>query len=116
MTTFFRKQRSLILTLCLLLSLFPALCENVYATKAAYPLPSTNSNQAQYVVDIAESQNGYYDGGNDDNIYACELDVANYNQWCATFASWCVLKAGLCDYAPKDAWSSSTSLLVWFRS
>ena len=52
------------------------------------------------MVSIAQSQYGYHEGNNNDNKYAIELKNAGYpaanNQaWCAYFASWCAMKAGI---------------------
>lgn len=56
--------------------------------------------QGNDMVSIAQSQYGYHEGYNNDNKYAVELKNAGYpaanNQaWCAYFASWCAMKAGV---------------------
>ena len=84
----------------------------------AKPLPSNlDGNQASDVVKIAQSQIGYKEGSNNYTIYADEVGVANNLQWCATFASWCMLKAGVSeDKRPnKSVLASSTGILTWYR-
>ena len=84
----------------------------------AKPLPSDlDGNEANNVVKIAQSQLGYTEGSNNYTIYADEVGVSNNAAWCATFASWCMMKAGVSeDRRPsKSVLASSTGILTWYR-
>jgi cell wall-associated NlpC family hydrolase len=46
------------------------------------------------VIDVAKSQLGYKETGNNDTIYGKWYGLNN-NPWCAMFVSWCFNQAGL---------------------
>lgn len=73
------------------------------------------------IVAIAKSQVGYHEGrsnGHWNNIqkYAQQVPGLGWNNggpWCATFVSWCAMKAGLADYYPRTATVSVA--MDWFK-
>lgn len=95
-----------------------AAAQNENTPPAAKTLPSDlDGNEANNVVKIAQSQLGYEEGNNNYTIYADDIGVSNNLQWCATFASWCMMKAGVSeDRRPsKSVLASSTGILTWYR-
>ena len=80
------------------------------------------SVQADLVVKIALSQNGYKEGTNNDTMYGKWFGV-NHQPWCAMFVSWCFNQAGvinLINQTPKgyagceafEAWAVKNKLTV----
>lgn len=73
------------------------------------------------IVSIAKSQVGYHEGrsnGHWNNIqkYAQQVPGLGWNNggpWCATFVSWCAMKAGLADYYPRTA--TVAVAMDWFK-
>lgn len=68
------------------------------------------------VVDIAKSQLGYQETGNNDSMYGKWYGLNN-NPWCAMFVSWCFNQAGLASkIAAQTAkgFASCNAGLKWF--
>lgn len=87
-----------------------------YATTAAKPTPSLTGNQREDVVRIADSQYGYTEGSNNDNIYAKEIGGANNQSWCAYFVTWCMRKAGVAGSGyPSNAIGSCSLIVNWYK-
>ncbi|MGW3336217.1 C40 family peptidase [Streptomyces sp. NPDC001009] len=69
------------------------------------------STQDQKILAIARAEKGYHEGrkgGHWDNNqkYSDEtpgLEWSDFQAWCATFVSWCAMKAGLADLYPRTA-------------
>ncbi|MEU4111782.1 hypothetical protein [Streptomyces sp. NPDC027717] len=66
------------------------------------------STQAQKILAIARDEKGYHEGRkgghwDNDQKYSDEtpgLEWSDFQAWCATFVSWCAMKAGLADLQP----------------
>ncbi|MCY0946836.1 CHAP domain-containing protein [Streptomyces antarcticus] len=79
------------------------------------------STQAQKIVGIARAEKGYQEGRksghwNNDQKYSNEtpgLEWSDFQAWCATFVSWCALKAGLAALYPRTA--SCLTGVSWFK-
>ncbi|MGP3686251.1 C40 family peptidase [Streptomyces sp. IBSNAI002] len=79
------------------------------------------SNQAQKILGIARAEKGYQEGRkdghwNNDQKYSNEvpgLEWSDFQAWCATFVSWCALKAGVADLYPRTA--SCLTGVSWFK-
>lgn len=73
------------------------------------------------IISIAKSQVGYHEGRsnghwNNHQKYALEVPGLGWNYggpWCATFVSWCAMKAGLADYYPRTA--TVATAMGWFK-
>lgn len=69
---------------------------------------------AKDIVDVAISQIGYSENGNNNTKYGKWYGM-NYAPWCQMFVSWCAYKAGLStSIIPKTA-STSTGM-AWFKN
>lgn len=92
----------------------------------ALPLPNTKGlSSAEALARVAESQIGYQglgangNGKGDYTVYASVLNHKNGQQWCATFVSFCVLKASISkSKVPttahcKTMYSNSSSRRAW---
>ncbi len=89
------------ITLVILLSMFLNMPSVVWAYQPAYQLPALTGNQAQDIVNIAQSQVGYSEASDGGTVYGSWwTDVTNwgydytYSSWCSMFACWCAEKAG----------------------
>ncbi|QBZ73389.1 endolysin [Streptomyces phage Heather] len=80
------------------------------------------SNEIVELVDIATGEVGYHEGRsnghwNNDQKYSDEtpgLEWSDYQAWCATFISWCAMKAKVADLFPRTA--SCATGVAWFRN
>ncbi|WP_310962162.1 hypothetical protein [Nocardioides terrisoli] len=78
-------------------------------------------SNAQRIIRIAKAEVGYHEGRsgghwNNDEKYAAQvpgLSWANGQPWCATFVSWCAMKARLAKYYPRTA--STDTGARWFQ-
>lgn len=76
---------------------------------------------AQTIIKIAKTEVGYHEGKsgghwNNDQRYSDEvsgLEWSDFQAWCASFVSWCALKAGLADLYPRTA--SCLVGVSWFK-
>ncbi|WP_327294464.1 peptidoglycan-binding protein [Streptomyces sp. NBC_01197] len=79
----------------------------------------TNANK---IISVAKAEVGYHEGKsnghwNNKEKYAPSvpgLEWADYQAWCATFVSWCALKAGVDNLFPRTA--SCATGVQWFKS
>ncbi|MGW1558306.1 C40 family peptidase [Streptomyces sp. NPDC002144] len=79
------------------------------------------TTQAQKILGIARAEKGYHEGRktghwNNDQKYSDEtpgLEWSDFQAWCATFVSWCAMKAGLADLYPRTA--SCATGVAWFK-
>lgn len=96
------------------------LLDKAVKTAKAKPAPKKPDPIAK-IVSIAKSQVGYHEGrsnGHWNNLqkYAQQVPGLGWDNgyaWCATFVSWCALKAGLADYYPRTATVSVAE--SWFK-
>ena len=68
------------------------------------------------VVNIAKSQIGYTESGNNDTMYGKWYGLNN-NPWCAMFVSWCFKEAGMSEKVAaqtKKGFASCDAGLKWF--
>lgn len=73
-----------------------------------YVLPSLTGNKREDAVNLAYSQIGYHEGGNNKNAYGANA------AWCVYFARWCARCAGL----TANEWGNTGNTIVlskWFR-
>jgi hypothetical protein len=83
--------------------------------------PKVKKDPIAKIVSIAKGQVGYHEGrsnGHWNNIqkYAQQVPGLGWNNggpWCATFVSWCAMKADLGDYYPRTATVSVA--MAWFK-
>ncbi|MFI7096424.1 CHAP domain-containing protein [Streptomyces lydicus] len=76
---------------------------------------------AAEIIAIAEGEIGYHEGRsgghwNNNQKYSPAvpgLEWSNYQAWCATFVSWCAMKAGASDLYPRTA--SCLTAVSWHR-
>jgi hypothetical protein len=79
------------------------------------------STQAQKILGIAKAEKGYQEGRKDGHWNNKQkyspavpgLEWSDYQAWCATFVSWCAMKAGLADLYPRTA--SCLTGVSWFK-
>lgn len=96
------------------------------AAAPAAKAPKVKDDPIAKLVAIAKSQVGYHEGRsksshggyywNNIQKYAQQVPGLGWNNggpWCATFVSWCVMKAGLADYYPRTATVSVA--MDWFK-
>ncbi|QXE37115.1 CHAP domain-containing protein [Streptomyces sp. GMY02] len=77
--------------------------------------------EAQKIIGIAKAENGYREGQksghwNNNQKYSDQvpgLEWSDFQPWCATFVSWCAMKAGLAGLYPRTA--SCESGVAWFK-
>ncbi|MFJ9158677.1 CHAP domain-containing protein [Streptomyces griseoviridis] len=77
---------------------------------------------AQKIINIAKPEAGYHEGRsgghwNNDQKYSDQvpgLEWSDFQAWCATFVSWCAMKAGLSALYPRTA--SCLTAVAWFKS
>lgn len=74
----------------------------------AKPLPALTGNKRVDAAAIAYSQVGYTEASGNNTIYGPKAE------WCAYFARWCVIKAGL-DGSKWLNTGSTNTLIAWFR-
>ena len=60
----------------------------------AYPIPSLTGTNQDKLVQVASSQLGYTEKGDNHSVYGAFTGTDGY-PWCAPFVSWCASKAGL---------------------
>ncbi|WP_411120612.1 peptidoglycan-binding protein [Streptomyces sp. x-19] len=76
---------------------------------------------AQKIINIAKPEAGYHEGRagghwNNDQKYSDQvpgLEWSDFQAWCATFVSWCAMKAGLAALYPRTA--SCLTGVSWFK-
>ncbi|MFI9205300.1 CHAP domain-containing protein [Streptomyces sp. NPDC053048] len=76
---------------------------------------------AQNIINIAKAEVGYHEGRSDGHWnnhqrYSPAVPGLEWSQnqaWCATFVSWCAMKAGLADLYPRTA--SCLTGVAWFK-
>ncbi|NEA50463.1 peptidoglycan-binding protein [Streptomyces sp. SID10815] len=77
---------------------------------------------AQKIINIAKAEAGYHEGRanghwNNDQKYSDQvpgLEWSDFQAWCATFVSWCAMKASLATLYPRTA--SCLTAVAWFKS
>lgn len=86
------------------------------------PTPPTKETPVDRLVRIAKSQVGYHEGRsgghwNNHQKFSPAVPGLEWSQnqaWCATFVSWCVMKADLAALFPRTA--STDTGAAWFKS
>lgn len=89
-----KRVLSVLLAVCMFISVLPAYA-GAYSTD--YPNTWANTgNQANDIVQVALSQVGYHETGNNHTKYnAWFYGYDQANEWCAIFISWCANQAGI---------------------
>jgi len=110
----FKQFGIMALVIMLLASSLPSnlLLVKAATTPAAFSLPALTGNQRIDAANIAKSQVGYKEAGSNLNAYGKELGHDGL-EWCAYFAIWCVMKAGV---EERPTTGSTTANVTWFQN
>lgn len=84
------------------------------------PTPATGASPIDRILAIAKAEVGYREGRsnghwNNEQKYSPAVPSLEWSQnqaWCATFVSWCAMKAGLSELYPRTA-STDTAARWW---
>lgn len=89
-----KKAFVVFLIACMFLSVFAVMPVKFKAYSYAYPLPPLTGNQLEDFLNIALSQVGYKEEGENETVYGAYFGHPD-SPWCAWFISWCARQAGI---------------------